>query len=181
MKGGQRAVNSSRVGFCMYKIDYLCSMRSVHQLDKAFGPGGSFAGIILVIIGFILVPFYWTASILILLGAFTGFSGSGCEVDTDRRRVRPCYLIFGLFKSGTWIETDRFHGIRVVLTKSSYRTFSLSNRAMYTTHEDYSVVLEAGTPQSRVEVMKSSTREEALSKAEELAKQLGMNVLDPRS
>jgi len=155
-------------------------MRSTYRLDKSFGPGGSFAGIILVIVGLILLPFYWTGSILILLGAFVGFSGSACEVDTEKRRVRTCHLLFGVFRSGQWIAISSFNGIRVVRTTRFYRTFSLSNRTMETQQDDYRIVLEAGTPQSRIEVMKCSSKETANEKAGVLAKELGLQIQDTR-
>ncbi|MBE0646659.1 MAG: hypothetical protein IH596_02625 [Bacteroidales bacterium] len=153
-------------------------MRSLYRLDKSFGPGGSFAGMVLVLVGIILIPFYWTGSILILIGAFVGFSGTGCEVDTKKQRVRACQLLFGLIRSGDWIGTDNFQGIRVVRTTRSYRTFSLSNRTMETKQEDYRVVLEAASPRSRIEVMKCSSKETAHEKAGELAKALGMKFLE---
>ena len=152
-------------------------MPSIYRLDKSFGPGGSFAGIILVIIGLILTPFYWTAAILIVIGAFTGFSGSACEIDTAKRRIRQCQLHFGIFKSGDWRNTDTFQGIRVVHTKRSYRTYSLSSRVTYKTTEDHRVVLEAGTPQSRIEVMKCISMDDAIEKAQRLANELGMKIL----
>ena len=152
-------------------------MRKLYFLDKSFGPGGSFAGMALVIIGIILTPFYWTGAILFILGAFTGFSGTACEVDLTKRRVRPCQMHFGLIKSGKWIPVDAFVGIRVVRTTRSYRTFSLSSRTMHTNQEDYRVVLEAGTLQSRVEVMKFISKEEATTEAGELAKALGLDIL----
>ncbi len=152
-------------------------MRKLYRLDKSFGPGGSFAGMILVLVGIILIPFYWTGIILILIGAFIGFSGNACEIDTVKRLIRPCNLILGLFRSGQWISTNSFHGIRVVRTKRFYRTFSLSNRTMETKQEDYRVVLEAGTLQSRVEVMKCKSKEEAIEEADKLAESLGMEML----
>ncbi|MFH1296173.1 MAG: hypothetical protein ABIJ04_02730 [Bacteroidota bacterium] len=153
-------------------------MRSIYRLDKSFGPGGSFAGLILVIVGLVLIPFYWTGSILIVIGAFAGFTGSGCEIDVKNRRVRPCHLLLGIFKTGKWRAMDSFQTIRVVRTIRSFRTFSLSNRAMNTTQEDYRVVLEAGTPQSRLEMQKFKTREEALLEARKLADLLGIQMLD---
>jgi len=153
-------------------------MSTLHRLDKSFGPGGSFAGLILVIIGVILVPFYWTTCILIIIGTFFGFSGSASEIDIDKRRVRPCYMFLVIFKYGEWIDIDLFTGIRVVFTTNHYRTFSLSNRTAATKQDDYRVVLEAGTPQSRVELMKCPTKEEATRKVLELAGKFGIRVLD---
>ncbi|MFC2102309.1 hypothetical protein ACFLS7_04875 [Bacteroidota bacterium] len=153
-------------------------MRTLNRLDKSFGPGGSFAGMTLVLVGLILVPFYWTGSILILIGGFIGFSGTACEVDTEKRRVRPCQLHFGLFRSGPWIGVDSFKGIAVVRTTRSYSTFSLSNREMDTKQEDYRVVLEADIPQRRIDLMKCSTKENASEKASKLAKELGIQFLD---
>ena len=156
-------------------------MRINHTLDKSFGPTGSFSGLILVLVGVILVPFYWTGAILIIIGAFVGFTASGCEINTNTRQVRQYHLLLGLFKTGTWQSLDRFSGLRVVQTRNSYRSYSLSNRSTVTIKEDFRVVLEAATPQSRVEVLKSGTREEADEEARKLAEILGLEILDAES
>ncbi|MBC8314589.1 MAG: hypothetical protein ISR57_02705 [Bacteroidales bacterium] len=149
-----------------------------HTLDKAFGPTGSFAGLILVIVGVILIPFFWAGAILIIIGAFTGFTASGCEINTETRQVRQYHLLFGLFKTGKWQRLEGFSGLRVVQTRNSYRAYSLSNRSIVTTTQDFRVVLEAGTPQSRVEIQKCSTREDADEEARKLSETLGMEFLD---
>ena len=153
-------------------------MRINHTLDKSFGPTGSFSGLILVFVGVILVPFYWTGTILIIIGAFVGFTASGCEINTETRQVRQYHLLCGLFKKGTWQSLDGFSGLRVVNTRTSYRAYSLSNRATVTTKEDFRVVLEAATLQSRIEVLKSNTREEANEEALKLSETLGMEILE---
>lgn len=147
-------------------------------LDRSFGPAGSFAGIMLVIVGIILLPFYWTGAILLVLGAFLGFTVSGCEIHVERRLVRPYHRLFGLLKIGTWRKLDGFIGLRVVKTKRSYRTFSLSNRETETSQEDFRVVLEAGSPQSRLEVLKRKTKEAAFGEARKLELALNMPLLD---
>jgi len=153
-------------------------MRINHTLDKSFGPTASFAGLILVFVGIILLPFYWTGAILIVIGALIGFTVSGCEIDADTKLVRQYHMYFGVFKSGSWQRLDKYTSIRVVKTRNSYRTFSLSNRATVNTQEDFRVVLEAGNPQSRLEVMKSKSREEAMEEAQQLSNILGIELLD---
>ena len=153
-------------------------MQINHTLDKSFGPTGSFSGLLLVLVGVILVPFYWTGAILIILGAFVGFTANGCEINTDTRKYRQYHLLLGLIKTGTWHSLDRFKGLRVVNTRTSHRSYSLSNRSTVITKEDFRVVLESGTPQLRVEAIKSKTKEEADEEARKLAKILGMEVLD---
>ncbi len=51
---------------------------------------------------------------------------------------------------------------------------------METQQDDYRIVLEAGTPQSRIEVMKCSSKETANEKAGVLAKELGLQIQDTR-
>ncbi len=154
-------------------------MRINHTLDKSFGPTGSFSGLLLVLVGVILVPFYWTGAILILIGAFVGFTANGCEINTDTRQFRQYHLWLGLIKTGSWHSLDRFSGIRVVNTRTSYRSYSLSNRSNVVTKADFRVVLESGTPQSRVEVLASKTKEEADEEALKLSEILGLEILDP--
>lgn len=84
-------------------------MRLIYRLDKSFGPGGSFAGLVSVIVGVILLPFYWTGVILLILGAFVGFTASGCEINPGRRLIRPYQLWFGLIKTGSWQQSRSWH------------------------------------------------------------------------
>ncbi|TSA25666.1 MAG: hypothetical protein D4R67_09565 [Bacteroidetes bacterium] len=153
-------------------------MRLNYILDKSFGPAGSFAGLVLVIVGLILLPFYWTGIILFVIGAFIGFTVSGCEIHPGKRLIRQYHLLFGLLKTGSWQSLDRFTCIRVVKTTRFYRTLSLSNRKSETSREDYRVVLEGGTPQSRVEVLKRKTHEEAIEEARRLSEIVKITMLD---
>ncbi|MEN6500966.1 MAG: hypothetical protein ABFC55_01110 [Tenuifilaceae bacterium] len=49
-------------------------MKKNYRLDKSFGPTGVIAGIILLIVGIILTPFYVSGLFLILIGSFVGLS-----------------------------------------------------------------------------------------------------------
>ncbi len=54
-----------------------------NRLDKSFGPAGTFAGIVLFIAGIILTYFYLSGVIIILIGAFAGFTGTSAIAELD--------------------------------------------------------------------------------------------------
>lgn len=149
-------------------------MGSLNRLDKSFGPGGSFAGIILFVAGILLVPFYWTGTILLVIGAFTGFTCSACAIDPVNHRVRPGYLLFGLIMTGHWITTDPFKEVKVIRTTRSFSIFSQSNREMSASQQDYRIVMEADSPRSQVELMKCNSPDEAAEKCRKLAESLNI-------
>ena len=58
-------------------------MITVNRLDKAFGPVGTTAGISLFIAGLIISFFSFTGPILVLIGAFVGFTSTSTLIDHD--------------------------------------------------------------------------------------------------
>ena len=63
-------------------------MKETHQFEKAFGPGVSFAGKTLFIVGLILLFYSTIGLILLLLGAFLGFTNTCTIIDFDKRKVK---------------------------------------------------------------------------------------------
>ena len=87
---------------------------TTYQLDKSFGPVGSSAGTFVFIAGIISLYFSFAGLVLILLGAFVGFSSSSTTLDFENRRIRFSNDYFGFMKSGKWIsfEPEMKIGIR---------------------------------------------------------------------
>lgn len=69
-----------------------------NKLGKSFGPVGSFSGMILFVAGFVLTFFYISGLILVLVGAFVGFSTESALIDPEKKRVRFSNNLFGIIK-----------------------------------------------------------------------------------
>ena len=105
-------------------------MTCTYKFDKSFGPVASFSGILIFIAGIIATWFGLTGLILVFLGAFVGFTNSSTTVDTKNKKVRFSNNIFGLIKTGKWIEVDRDMQIGLKRENKVYRTYSRSNRTL---------------------------------------------------
>ena len=112
-----------------------------NRLDKSFGPVGSFSGIVVFIAGLVSVYFSLFAFILVLIGAFVGFSYSSTWIDMERQRVRFSNNIFGLIKTGPWVQIENNMKIGIKKSNQVWRSYSRSNRTLDIANEDYRLIL----------------------------------------
>jgi len=116
-------------------------MKTINKLDKSFGPVGSFAGIIVFLAGLGSMYFSWFSIILVLFGAFVGFTYSSTEIDFDQKRVRFLNNLFGIIKVGTWINVKPEMKIGIAKSRKIWKTYSGGNRELEIENEDYRLVL----------------------------------------
>lgn len=92
-----------------------------NRINKTFGPVGSFAGIIIFIVGLTATFIFSDGRIInfivgiltTLTGAFVGFSNSSVFIDPVKKRVRFSNNIFGFIRTGMWmgVEPDMKIGV----------------------------------------------------------------------
>jgi hypothetical protein len=116
-------------------------MISHNKLDKSFGPVGSFSGIVVFIAGLGTIWVSLFSLILILIGAFMGFSYSGVEIDFDQKRVRFLNNLFGIIKSGQWVNVKPDMKIGISKSNKAWRSYSGGNRILDVPSEDYRLIL----------------------------------------
>jgi len=80
------------------------------------------------------IPFF-------IIALFFLFTWSGVIIDTENRRFKPYYMVFGLFKRGQWISLDKYLGLTLVPMKKVYATYSQSNRKSNSVSNDFRVYL----------------------------------------
>jgi len=112
-----------------------------NKLDKSFGPVGSFSGIIVFIGGLGTIWFSLFSLILILIGAFVGFSYSGVEIDFDQKRVRFLNNLFGMIKFGQWVNVKPDMKIGISKSNKAWRSYSGGNRILDVPSKDYRLLL----------------------------------------
>jgi len=105
-------------------------MIHTYNFDKSFGPVASYSGILIFIAGIIATYFALTGLILVLLGAFIGFTNSSTTIDSKNKKVRFTNNIFGIIKTGKWIDVDKDMQVGVKRDNRVYRTYSRSNRTL---------------------------------------------------
>jgi len=112
-----------------------------NKLDKAFGPSGSGAGYFMLIAGLAVSYNYIGGVILVLIGAFIGFTSTSCLIDTEKKRVKFSNDIFGIIPTGKWIEVKPEMSLRIKKNHIGYTTFSRSNRQLDIHERDFRIVL----------------------------------------
>jgi hypothetical protein len=143
-----------------------------NKLDKSFGPVGSFAGIIVFLAGLGSLYFSWFSLILVLIGAFVGFTYSSTEIDFDRKRIRFLNNLFGVIKIGQWMNIKPGMKIGIIKSRKIWKTYSVGNRELDVTNEDYRLVLFESSGKKIMPVKKTDNMNSAKMELETICRQL---------
>ncbi len=116
-------------------------MKNVYRFDKAFGPAGTYAGVVLFIAGLAMLYSSWTGSILVLLRAFTGFTHTATTIDFKNKKVRFSNNLFGIIPTGKWVILQNDMKLTIQKYGKGYRTYSRSNRVLDIQKKELRIVL----------------------------------------
>lgn len=152
-------------------------MTTKHKLDKMFGPVGTSAGIFILVAGLIITYFSLTGLVLVLVGAFVGFTSTGTLIDFEKKRLRFSNNIFGIFPIGQWIfiQTDMKIGIKK--SNKVWRAYSRSNRTLDIANNDYRLILYDSNGREIMPIQKSDNIDSAKLNLDKLSNQLGIGVI----
>lgn len=112
-----------------------------NKLDKLFGPVGSVSGILIFVVGIVMTYQSFLALIVSLFGAFVGFSYSSTHIDFDKKRARFSNNLFGIIKTGKWINIEPSMAVGLKKSYRSWRSHSKGNRTYDCTQIDFRVNL----------------------------------------
>jgi hypothetical protein len=152
-------------------------MKIYHKLDKAFGPSGSIAGIILFLAGLATIWFSFSGIMLLLIGAFIGFSHTGTIVDVDRKRIRFVNYVFGIIPSGKWINITPYMKLGLKRSNMTWRNYSKGNRSIDIDTLDIRLILYDANHKEMMHVQKLKDRELAEKEIENLCNILNINKI----
>jgi len=152
-------------------------MKETHQFEKAFGPGVSFAGKTLFVVGLILLFYSSTGLILLLLGAFLGFTNTCTTIDFDKRSVKHSNNLFGLIKTGKWMNINDEMKTAICKSKHIYRTNSQSNKTADVETESTLICLFDSDGKKIMPLKKVLNIEKQETELNELTEKLGISVL----
>jgi hypothetical protein len=152
-------------------------MISHNKLDKSFGPVGSFSGIIVFVAGLASVWFSLFSLLLLVIGAFVGFTYSSTEIDFDRKRVRFLNNLFGILKTGEWLNVNPDMKIGISRSGRIWRTYSGGNRTLDRTTEDFRLILYDSKGKELMPLAKTKDVDSAEAELEIICKQLEINKL----
>ncbi len=150
---------------------------TTYRLDKSFGPVGSSAGTFIFIAGIISLYFSFAGLVLILLGAFVGFSSSSTTVDFDNRRLRFSNDYFGFIKSGRWISVEPVMKLGIRHEGRAWRAYSRSNRTLDISTDDLRIFLFTSNGRVIMPVMKTDTHGSAEAELEKLGNKLNLSTI----
>jgi hypothetical protein len=143
-----------------------------NRLEKSFGPVGSVAGLLIFFAGIYTTFTSLTGVILILLGAFVGFTTTSALIDFKKKKVKLSNNIFGIIKIGHWINLDS--SMKIVIRKSNrvWRTYSRSNRSFDISDDHFELILYDSTGKPIIPVKKVTSLKAAESERDSLSRQL---------
>lgn len=152
-------------------------MTENNKFGRSFGPVGSFAGMVVFVAGLVLTFFHLTALILVLIGAFAGFSSTSTLIDYERKRVRFSNNLFGIIKLGRWLNVEPSMKIGMRESEITWRAFSQGNRAIDIVDRDYKIILFDSANKEIMPVKQTRSKDQAKIDLEAMGSRLGINLL----
>ncbi len=148
-----------------------------NRLDKSFGTIGSSAGVFVFIAGVILTCLYFSAIILVLTGAFVGFTTSSALIDYGKKRVKFSNNLFGFLRIGKWMPLDPSMKIGIRESNQTYRAYGRGNQALDVTQHDFRLILYDSAKKEIMPVKKMKSLDAARIELEIECKRLGLGSI----
>jgi hypothetical protein len=146
-----------------------------NKLEESFGPVGTTAGIVLFGAGIILTYFYLTGLILILIGAFVGFSSTSTLIDYEKKRVKFSNNLFGIIRIGQWHKIEPSMKIGLKESNLIWRSYSQGNRPFNVESNDYRIILFDSLNKEIMPIKKFNSKDLAKNELAEIGIKLGLN------
>lgn len=148
-----------------------------NYLGKSFGPVGSSAGVILFVVGVFASWSSLYALVLVVIGAFMGFTSTSCIIDSHHKKVMFSNNLFGIIPSGEWVRISPDMKIGIKKTKQVWRTYSSSNRSLDIEKSDYRIFLYDNKGRQLLPIKKAVSFEIATHDLQELAVHLELKSI----
>jgi len=152
-------------------------MKIKNKLDKMFGPVGTSAGVTLFAAGLIITYFSLIGYILVLIGAFVGFTSTSTLIDFENKRLRFTNNIFGIFPIGKWVFIEKDMKIGIRKSNKAWTANSRSNRSLIIANNDYRLILHVSNGKEILPIQKFDNLDTAKSNLDKISKQLGIGII----
>jgi len=149
-------------------------MKTRNFLDKTFGPVGTSAGILLFVVGLFTSFTSLFGLILLVPGAFIGFTSSSCVIDWPKKRVKFTTNLFGIIRTGKWVNIEPDMKIGIKKSNRVWRAYSWSNRTLDLEKSDFRIILYDRNNKQIMPIKKAKTPEEASHEGISLSDRLGL-------
>jgi len=118
------------------------------------------------------------ALLLIIPGLFMAFTYTGTIIDADKKRVRPYTSLFGLIRTGKWIETKSFSRFKIIRSNRRYTSYSRANIRFDMNVSDIRLLLLNSNGSTKVVLKRFNNIEDAQREMKELSEILSIQVSD---
>ena len=139
-----------------------------NNLGKFFGPSSSYAGYVFIACGIFASVYSLLALTLLIPGGFMSFTYNGIIIDTDKKQIKPYTALFGLYKTGKWINAGQFTRFSIIKATKKYTSYSRANVEFNLNVSDIELVLSDRNGKKKVIINKYKNFEEANKEMEEL-------------
>lgn len=147
-----------------------------NRLDKPFGPMATSAGIFMLIAGVIATYFSLTGLVLVLIGAFIGFTSTSTLLDTDKKRIKFSNNLFGIIPFGQWIDIKPEMKVGLKTMHRGYRAYSRGNRTFDVHSKDVRIMLYGTDNKQIMPIKKFDSLNSAKTELESLSNQFGLGL-----
>ena len=110
------------------------------------------------------------------VGSFMAFSASGCTVDFDNFRIRFTNDLFGFWRIGKWKYVSRKMMIGLSDAHIVYRVYSMSNRSVDVSSNDFRVYLYNEDGRKGMAICRFKKLEKAKEELARLSDLLGLQI-----
>jgi hypothetical protein len=139
-----------------------------NNLGKFFGPSSSYAGYVFIACGIFASAYSLLALTLLVPGLFMSFTYNGIIIDIDKKRLRPYTALFGIFKTGKWIDADQFTRFNIIKATKKYTSYSRANLEFNLNVSDIELILTDRNGMKKIILNKYKNFEDAQKEMEEL-------------
>lgn len=139
-----------------------------NNLGKFFGPSSSYTGYVFIACGIFASAYSLLALTLLLPGVFMSFTFNGIIIDIDKKKLRPYTALFGIFKTGRWIDADQFTRFSIIKATKKYTSYSRANVEFNLSVSDIELILTDRNGKKKVILNKYKNFEDAQREMEEL-------------
>jgi hypothetical protein len=149
-----------------------------NKIERTFsGPLVIMGATFFVVTIILMLTYHWIFGILsFIVAAFLLFTYSGIEIDTDKRMIKPYYMVFGFLKRGNWETLEKYKGLTLVPMQRVYNTFSRSNRRNLSIKSDFRVYLVNNSKKPAFPLKRCKTLQAAQDSMDEFSIWLKMPV-----
>lgn len=149
-----------------------------NKLDKSFGPIGTTAGIFMLIVGIITTVSSFYGLFLVLFGALVGFSSTSAVIDFNKRRIKFSNNLFGIIRTGNWIQIEPNMKIGIKESNTSWRAYSRGNRTLDVDNHDFRLILFDSDMQEIMALKKNDSFDSAETELKILCNKLELSAFE---